>query len=61
MSTFSNFNIFPDTDDYARVALPTGEAMDGSESNGDTSDVDSVAESDEHHADAMSLGSAELI
>jgi hypothetical protein len=42
--------------------LPTGETLEASESNGDTSDVDSVAESEnDHHADAMSIGSAELI
>jgi hypothetical protein len=36
--------------------------MDQSESNGDTSDVESVAESDDHQqGDAMSVGSAELI
>ena len=57
----SKKNFFTDTDDYARVALPTGEGLDGSDSNGDTSDVESVAESEEHHADAMSVGSAELI
>ena len=51
-----------DTDDYARVALPTGDAMEVSESNGgETSDAESGAESDDHHVDAMSVGSAEII
>ena len=50
-----------DTDDYARVALPAGDAMEQSESNGETSDADSVAESDDHHGDVISVGSAEII
>ena len=50
-----------DTDDYARVALPAGDAMEQSESNGETSDAESVAESDDHHGDAISVGSAEII
>jgi hypothetical protein len=35
--------------------------MDASDSNGDTSDAESAAESDDHHGDAISLGSAEII
>ena len=43
------------------MALPAGDAMEHSESNGETSDADSVAESDDHHGDAISVGSAEII
>ena len=44
-----------DTDDYARVNLPSGE---GGASDSDSSDLDSVADSEqEHHIDFVSLGS----
>ncbi len=64
--SWGNILLLSDTDDYARVALPTGEA--GHEDNevedrhaNDESDVESVIESEEPHPDGISIGFSELI
>jgi hypothetical protein len=62
-NTFTlNKSFFLDTDDYARVALPTGDFIDlNTESNGDTSDGESGGESEENHGDRLSLASIEIL
>ena len=53
------FNFFLDTDDYARVALPTGpEEVSGQQA--DSSDVESVVEEEEPQIDGM-IGFADLL
>lgn len=53
---------FSDTDDYARVAMPTDrDETHQNATGGDSSDVESVVEDEDPQADGMSIGFADLI